>query len=561
MRPLGGCIALVVLAVVPAHAQNVGTLEPGAVQQQSNQTERYYGQQKAIQQNKNPLRSGETVINKANPAAARPRSAAGPSFLLKKIETNPSAILAPADISKIAAPYEGKKTNISELHQIVAQINALYRQKGYLTARAFLLPQNVEGGVVHIELVEGRLARISVTGNQHTAASYYTSRVGLKPGDLIRTGPLEKKLLLLNQTSDTQLRAVLQAGSKFGTTDVDLEAREPANISTKISFDNSGYDFIGRNRLGLITTDRSLFRHRDALTVREYWADGTVTGIAQYQAPVGTRGAHLGASVSYNHIDIRSGSLAKLAVRGHFWDYSLNFTQPAFVTRHTLLELYAAPHYQRSLIQSRTFTISRAWATYLELGGLLRHYGSHGLLEWNNSLAGGRDRVVRDRGFLKYTGAFTRAQTLGHGFVAVVRALGQARVAGVAGLAPSQQFQLGGISTVRGYPEGMLIGDNGYALSAELDTPVPLVERTFHGHSLSNRFKLAFFLDHGGILQSHHDSFLTGTGGGVIVNLSRYLTARFNLAGPLQNEANISHLAFEFYLQSTPPWARLIHKH
>jgi hemolysin activation/secretion protein len=433
MRNLGGGIVLIALAVVPAHAQSVGTLEPGAVQQQSNQTERYYGQQKVIQQKQKPLQPGETVINKAKPAMAQPPSAAGPSFLLKKIETNPSAVLAPAEISKIAAPYEGKEANISELLQIVAQINGLYRQKGYLTARASLPPQNVEGGVMRIELVEGRVDRVSVTGNLHTATSYYTSRVGLKPGDLIRTGPLEKKLVLLNQTSDAQLRAVLQAGSKFGTTDVDLEAREPANISTTISFDNSGYDFIGRNRIGLTTTDRSLFGRRDVLSVSEYWADGTVTGVAQYQAPVGTGGARLGASVSYNHIDIRSGSLAKLNVRGHFWDYSLNFTQPVFVSRHTLLELYAAPHYQRSLIQSRTFTISRAWATYLELGDVLRHYDSHGLLEWNNSLAGGRDRVVRDRGFLKYTGAFTRAQTLGHGFVALVRALGQARVAGVAG--------------------------------------------------------------------------------------------------------------------------------
>jgi hemolysin activation/secretion protein len=39
-----------------------------------------------------------------------------------------------------------------------------------------------------------------------------------------------------------------------------------------------------------------------------------------------------------------------------------------------------------------------------------------------------------------------------------------------------------------------------------------------------------------------------GTGAGFIVNFSRYLTGRFNLAGPLQNESNIKHFDFEFYM-------------
>ncbi len=558
LKNFGGWLVLTALIALPARAQNVGSLEPGAVQQQSGQTNQYYNQQKTIHQEKKPLQPGETVINKTQSSATKQPSGGGPSFLLKKIETNSSSILTPAEIQKVTSPYEGKKVKIADLLKVVKEINALYKQRGYITARAFLPPQNVKAGVVHVELVEGRVGRITVTGNKHTVAGYYSSRTGLKPGELIRTGPLENHLVRFNETNDAKMRAVLAAGSKFGTTDVHLEAAEPENISAVLSFDNSGYDFIGRNRVGLNLVDRSLFGRRDELRIGSFWSNGTVTGMAQYQAPVGTRGAKLGGSVSYNHIDIRSGSLSKLGVHGHFWDYALNLSFPAIVNQRTVLEFYASPHYQRSLVQSRTFTISRAWVTYLELGDTLRHYDSNGFLEWNNSLAGGRDRVIADRGFVKYDGAFTRAQRLSHGMVGVVRAMGQARVAGVAGLAPSQEFQIGGISTVRGYPQGMLIGDNGYAVSAELDTPVPLLGEA---DPLGRRVKLSFFLDHGGILPGHHNTFLTGTGGGIIVNLSRYLTGRFNLAGPLQNEANISHFAFEFYLQSNPPWGKLFHKH
>lgn len=553
------CIILVALAVVSAHAQSAGSLSPGAVQQQSNQTQKYYGQQKAIQQKKKPLNPGETIINKTEREGKTP-STGGPTFLLRKVDTNHSAILTSAEITGITSHYQGRKVSIGDLLKMVAKFNALYKKKGYITARAFLPPQKVSDGVVRVELVEGRVGRVTVTGNFHTHANYYTSRIGLKRGELIRTKPLEKKLVLFNQTNNTQLRAVLQAGSQFGTTNVDLKATEPTNFSSDFSFDNSGYDSLGKRRLGLVTTDRSLLGYRDALTVGSYWTDGTVAGFAQYEIPIGIEGARVGGGISYNHIDIRSGPLSKLGVRGHFWDFSINYDRPLLATRHTVLDVYLAPHDQRSVVQSRSFVISKAWARFFEFGDTIREYDDHGLMEWNNGFGAGVDRIVGRNTFVKYNGSFLRAQRLGRGFVAILRAMGQAQLSGVPGLAPSLEFQIGGISTVRGYPQGMLIGDNGYATSAELDTPVPFGNQNIYGKPLGQRLKLAFFVDNGGILQKQRNTFLTGVGGGFIVHLSRYLTGHFDLAGPLQNDSNIHHLAFEFYLESSPPWNRLFHR-
>lgn len=223
MKNFGACVVvLAFLAVGPARAQSTGSVEPGAVEHQSNQTQQYYGLQEQVQQPKRPLQPGESVINKTKAASSKLPSAGGPSFQLQKVETNPSAILTKAEIAKITSSYEGKNVNIGDLQKMVSEIDALYKQKGYITAGAFLPPQDVHSGVVRVELVEGRVGRVTVTGDKHTDASYYTRRTGLKPGDLVDMGPLEKSLVRFNQTNDAQVRAVLAAGSKFGTTDVNL---------------------------------------------------------------------------------------------------------------------------------------------------------------------------------------------------------------------------------------------------------------------------------------------------------------------------------------------------
>jgi hemolysin activation/secretion protein len=74
---------------------------------------------------------------------------------------------------------------------------------------------------------------------------------------------------------------------------------------------------------------------------------------------------------------------------------------------------------------------------------------------------------------------------------------------------------------------------------------------------LGERFKSAWFIDHGAVIAGPHTTFLTGAGGGLIVNLSKYFAGRANLATPLQNRAAFNRSAFEFYVQSTPPIQRL----
>ncbi len=125
-------------------------------------------------------------------------------------------------------------------------------------------------------------------------------------------------------------------------------------------------------------------------------------------------------------------------------------------------------------------------------------------------------------------------------------------------LTSTEQFQVGGLSSVRGYPEGFLVGDEGYFLSAELKFPLPYTDRIMFGSSLRDSLKGAVFVDHGAAfpykgngMSSSHEDFITGAGVGLSMNFSRYLTGRIDLGFPLAKHGHdIDSVQIHFTLQS-----------
>ena len=126
-------------------------------------------------------------------------------------------------------------------------------------------------------------------------------------------------------------------------------------------------------------------------------------------------------------------------------------------------------------------------------------------------------------------------------------------------LPSSEQFQVGGLSSVRGYPEGHLVGDEGYFVSAEIKFPLPFTDREGGGSSLREKLKGSCFIDHGAALpykgngaSSSHEDFITGVGVGLSMNFSRYLTGRVDVGFPLAKHGrDIDSFQIHFTLMST----------
>lgn len=528
-------VSFLIVAPSAGFAQTIPGDTPAAVQKREGDIRDYYELKRKLEGAKE-IRPEEGVTDRTTP----PPSTAGDGqrIAISRIDTDRSDILTDVEVRGITAPYEGKEASIRELFSIVDKINALYQQKGYLTARAILPPQKVEGGIIKIRLIEARVGRISVTGNRHTREWYLTSRIGLGEGDLVRLKTLEDDLLYFNATNDVQLRAEVTPGAVTGTTDLALQAREPDNYRVSLFIDNAGGKTVGQERFGLSLHDASLFGLRDPLSFGGIFADGTASVHAAYNVPFTPWGTRLGITYDYSHIWITSGTFKPLDVSGDSDSLGLTLSQPLLVRPTMTANGFAGFYWKKSSTDVGDTTIIENKTRTLQAGGDLLSVDRYGSWFTRHVVTQGFREFGGDKNFCKYNGDLVRTLNLPAEFSTLLRASGQ--VSGNNLLPSSEQFQLGGIATVRGFNEGLLVGDDGYFVSAELNLPLFPTDASLFDIRLRPLLKGALFVDHGGAFPFKgnnqsitHNDFLTSSGFGLIVNVNRYFSGRVDFGFPV----------------------------
>lgn len=542
-------VAVAVLAGA-AQAQSPLSVDPGAVQRRGQETLDFYRLERQLQQ---PGERGPVIDRPAAPGALAPEDARR-ELQVNRIETDPSELLSAEEIRAVTGAVEGRRVTIEQLFEVVNRLNDLYASRGCVTCRAFLPPQDVEGGVVKIRLVEGKLGRVIVEDNQHTRSDFVGDRIHQKPGELFSLQQLEDDLVRLNGTTDLRLRARLQPGEAFGTVDTVVQVAEPPLWQGVVFADNAGRDTVGEYRLGLIVINSSLTGNADPLTLTVYGAEGTEAFSASYGVPVGTWGTRLTAFYDWNSIDVVKGPFEPLDISGHAWTAGANLSHPLRVTPEARLSGFVGFNAKRSTTQFGPATLTEVQVRSVPWGVEYQNVDATGVLFTRHTLTNGFDRWGGDRSYFKYNGDLNRSWLRPRGELAILRGSWQWSDSDL--LPASEQFQVGGTATVRGYSEGLLIGDNGWFLSAEYQLPIdPPGGAPGPG---GYQFRGFAFVDAGAAYPFRPDNgtrgedYLYSVGIGAQVSLPLRLTARLAIGIPLTHPANDDQTAkVHFYVQTS----------
>lgn len=518
-------------------APPIATLAPGATQQRTKQVLEYYEQQKALEKLKSGQPQQESNIdNKTAQDGSKAPAKASQKFLLKQVEVGKSDILSDEEIAGITKKYIGKDVDIQTLFQMIAEINGLYKDKHYPTAKAVLPPQKVSQGIVQIKLVEARIGKVILENNASTQSSFIEDRVALKDGDLLSVDKLDADISRFNRINDVALRAEIRPGESFGTIDAVIRAQEPEKYQLSTFVDNAGSDAIGNNRLGLNFSDASLFGYRDPLAINGVFAEGSTDGSISYSVPFTAYDTRLGMSYDKGEIEIRDGSLQNADIAGESTVTTLNLVQPFIVSPSTKIEAFlTAAHKESDTTFSGNHIAEIEVHTYT-VGATVLYMDEVGIWLVRNSLTDGHE-LKGDDAFSRYNGEVTRMMRLDAGRSLTLR--GAVQLSGDNFLPSTEQFQVGGVATVRGYTEGLRIGDDGYYAGAELNFPLYTQWNDEASALFGGQVRGALFVDHGAAfpykgdsLSTDSDDYLTAAGFGVVLGLDWGLTGRIDVGFP-----------------------------
>lgn len=398
----------------------------------------------------------------------------GPKITLLDVEfENDSEFLSDSELRDIALEYIGRPIDFSEIARLIRTVNDLYAERGVVTASAILPPQDLSDRVLNIRLVEGRLGSIAVVGDRRTRDQLILDRVRLVKGDRVVDVPTASRdITFSNRTSLMQMRMLLQPGATFGLTDIALGITEPPRNQLTAYVDNQGVESTGDVTAGLI------WRHYGALGVDDSFlafltrSSGSVSGTLNYDIPINSYGTRVGVGYTGTGTTVVDGPAEPLDVTGEAHAGTVTLSQAVIATQDWLVQTNASVSYGSSKSAIGPVPQVDSLTTRVVVGVPISYTGEQLNIYVQPQIVYAHvdDQLAPDtvsqRDIFLFTGNGGATLALDKRFSADVRGAWQYTNENL--LPGNLLFNIGGPTSVRGYPSDGVAGDSGYFLQAEL---------------------------------------------------------------------------------------------
>lgn len=410
-------------------------------------------------------------------------------------------VFSDQDLQPLLDDLRGQELDLGGLRGAAQRITAHYQQQGYLLARAFLPAQEVDGGVVRIEVMEGRYGRVELSNQSRARDAVLRGPLAaLDAGAAVNSADLERSLLLLNDLPGVRVNGTLRAGQVPGTSDLLVQAQPGPWASGSLEADNFGGYHTGEFRLGGSFNLNNPLGLGDQINLRllgsdrdqRYWRGA-------YQLPVGPWSTRVGAAYSHMSYELNRKRLKKLQMNGQARVHSVFLAQP--ILRGRTFDLSAQLQYENKQLRDDIDLFELSKRKHIELwtlslgGNRQDHFFGGGYNQFSLSYGSGRltfDDALEQRldrytaatggGFAKTNLQLARLQRLGDRFQLQAQVNAQWTSAN---LDSSEKMGLGGPYGVRAYPLSAGIGDQGWQAGLEL------------GYALAPGWQLSLFADKG----------------------------------------------------------------
>ena len=469
------------------------------------------------------------------------------TVFVKKFEIVGSTVFTPEELAQVLKPYTLRRLSFTEILAAQQALDRLYFARGYITSATFLPPQKLEDGVVTIEVVEGRVEAINIEGLNRLNSGYVRSRLKIATAAPLNKDKLLNALELLQiDPLIENLAAELTAGTRPGSSILELNLQEADPFDLTLSFDNYRAPSVGTDRRSIRLTHRNLIGLGDRFSVGYLNTDGSNSlNDLNYSLPFNPYNGTLNFRFDYTDNQIITQPFARFDLESENTIYEFTYRQPLLQkpTQDLAIGVTFSRNNSVTTLGGEPAQLSRG----AELDGetnvsVLRFFQEYTQRD--------RDRVLAllsqfslgidvfdatinssdlpDSKFLAWRGQAQYLQVLNSDFTLLLRA--DFQIANQSLLA-TEQFSLGGGLNVRGYRQDALLGDNGWFNSAEIRVTILRIPQG------QISLQLTPFVDFGKVWNSDDleldTNTLVSTGIGLRLQISDYFAARLDWGIPL----------------------------
>lgn len=478
----------------------------------------------------------------------RPDDGSAVQFEVQVIEVLDSTVFDDDDFAPIVSPVEGTFVTLEDLRQVADAITQLYLDDGYLTSRAILVDQVITDGMVQIQIVEGRISDIQITGVERLREDYIRNRIELGTDVPLRTDRLEDQLRLLRADPNIEnIEASLRAGENLGESILVVRAIEENPLIGNLRADNFSPPSVGSERVGLSLGHGNLTGRGDSFIVGY---DRTAQGGSQvvdfsYRIPVNPMNGSVQARATIDRNEVVQEPFDAFEIEGASERYELTYRQPIVRSPREEFALSVGFAYRDGEVlafdqiplslgandQGVTRTsVFRFGQDYVK-----RDFQGAWALRSQFSIGAGilnatENDGIPDSRFFSWLGQAQRVQRIGSDHLLIAQLDMQFTPDA---LLSSEQFVIGGGQSLRGFRQNVRAGDSGIRFS--LEDRITIARNA----SGASTFQVAPFFDMGAVwndsdnVELPDQTFLAGIGVGFLWEMIPELDLRLDFTLPL----------------------------
>lgn len=422
-------------------------------------------------------------------SAGEEAGAAGPepTIYIREYRVIGARKLPRSEVEEAVYSYLGPGRTAGDVEEARERLEKAYHARGFQTVLVNVPPQRGAGGIVVMQVTEAPVGRLRVRGAKFHNIELIKRRLpSLAEGEVPDFNEVQREFIALNQSGDLQVTPSIKPGAIPGTVDVDLEVKDKLPLHGSVELNNRYSANTTPLRLNLDVRYSNLWqlghtigfgfqiapqRPSDAIVYSAFyilpvpgidWLSVMAQAIRQ-NSNVSTLG---GSAVAGNGEVYGGRLLFELPGKpGFYQTASFGLDYKHFTQDLTLGdELVGSPvTYWPFVASYNGVWVGKGRETNLG-AAVTFHFRGMGSteVEFDNR------RYNADGNFLYFRGSLSHEQDLPWGFQVFVSGEGQASATP---LLDSEQFSLGGLTTVRGYLESAVLGDSAIAGTLELRSP------------------------------------------------------------------------------------------
>ncbi|MEI8388207.1 MAG: ShlB/FhaC/HecB family hemolysin secretion/activation protein [Verrucomicrobiota bacterium] len=425
-----------------------------------------------------PTRAVAEQINATTPQA----------LFIREYRVIGSRVLPRGEVEKAVYAYLGPGRSDQDVEQARGALEKAYHDLGFQTVSVNVPPQRPTRGIVILQVTEATVGRLRVKGSRFYSVEQIKKMApSLEEGTVPNFNDVQRDIIGLNQIADRQVTPTLKPGVVPGTVDIELTVKDKLPLHGSVELNNRYSANTTPLRLNLSARYDNLWqlghtiglgfqiapqRPSDALVYSAYYIArmpsidwlGLMLQATRQNSEVATLGGtnSLGNGEIYGarflvNLPSRKGFFHSLSVG---MDYK-NFTQDLKMGD----SIISSPvKYWPFSISYTATSVGKHYETELNAGVTFSFRGTSAeeQLEFDNR------RYNSDSNFFYFRGSLAHTQKLPYDFQLFAGVQGQASPNP---LLDTEQFSLGGLSTVRGYLESVTAGDSAVCGSLEFRSP------------------------------------------------------------------------------------------